>query len=113
MDTPASPPLHGAVVRMIAYQPDAIVSRMLLKKDTGSVTLFAFDAGQELSEHTTPSDALVILMEGRGHFRIEDAAYVLETGDTLLLPAGRPHAVKAIERFKMLLVMIRAGGGAV
>jgi quercetin dioxygenase-like cupin family protein len=80
---------------------------MLLKQDTGSVTLFAFDAGQELSEHTTPADALVVLTEGRGLFRIEDTSYVLEAGDTLLLPANRPHAVKADERFKMLLIMIR------
>ena len=102
---PAFPDSAG---RMIAYQPGAIVSRMLLKKDAGSVTLFAFDAGQELSEHTAPYDALVQVLEGSGRFRIEQEVHDLRAGDLLLLPANRPHAVQAVEPFKMMLVMIRS-----
>jgi quercetin dioxygenase-like cupin family protein len=108
MNAPETAPPHGSAAKMVAYQPGAIVSRMVLKKDAGSVTLFAFDTGQELSEHTAPFDALVLVLEGRGQFRIEETSYVLEPGDTLLLPANRPHAVKAAERFKMMLVMIRS-----
>jgi quercetin dioxygenase-like cupin family protein len=108
MPTPDSSPVPVPAARLVAYQPGAVVSRMLLKKEAGSVTVFAFDEGQGLSEHTAPFDALVMVLEGQGQFRIEDSNYVLEAGETLVLPAGRPHAVKAPSRFKMLLVMIRS-----
>ena len=90
------------------YQEGAIVSRAILKKATGSVTLFAFDGGQGLSEHTAPFDALVHVLEGRAEVRIGGEATVLGAGEAILMPAGVPHAVSAPERFKMLLTMIRA-----
>lgn len=94
------------------YQADAIVSRTLLKGAGGSVTLFAFDRGQELSEHSTPHDAFVLLLDGRAEIRLAGVARELETGQSILLPAGVPHAVAAPSRFKMLLVMIRSSPAA-
>lgn len=108
MTTPESSPVPIQAARLVAYQPGSIVSRMLLKKEAGSVTVFAFDEGQGLSEHTAPFDALVLMLEGQGRFQIEETNYVLESGDTLVLPAKRPHSVKAPGRFKMMLVMIRS-----
>lgn len=98
----------GAAVDMTAYQDGSIVSRILLKKKAGTVTLFAFDQGQLLSEHTTPFDALVHLVEGSAQFTVGGAPHRMATGDVLLLPANVPHEVKALERFKMLLIMIRS-----
>ncbi len=92
---------------LIAYQEGAVVSRTLLKKPKGTVTLFAFDQGQELSEHTVPHDALVQLLDGEGEITISGAPHGLKVGDTILMPGGQPHAVKATARFKMLLTMIR------
>ncbi len=100
-DAPA--PLAG----LIDYQEGAVVSRTLLKKRTGTVTVFAFDAGQELSEHTVPHDALVFLLEGEGEFAIGGTPHRVVAGDVLLMPGGTPHAVKATRRFKMCLTMIR------
>lgn len=80
----------------------------MLKRDTGSVTLFAFDAGQELSEHTTPYDALVQILDGEALLTIGGQPYRLGAGDMIVMPARQPHAVKAIARFKMLLTMIRS-----
>jgi len=91
----------------VSYQKGAVVSRSLIKKSKGSVTLFAFDAGQELSEHTVPHDALVILLEGEAEIAIAGTPNRLAAGDALLLPGGKPHAVKASQRFKMCLTMIR------
>ena len=88
-------------------QQGSIVSKVLLKKKGGSVTLFAFDAGQELSEHTAPFDALVLVEEGEMHITIGGAPHVLTAGTTLLMPANVPHALKAAEPTKMMLVMIR------
>ncbi len=93
---------------MAAYQDGAIVSRQITKADAGNVTLFAFDAGQELSEHTAPFDALVHVLDGEVEVIISGEAFSLRTGDAIVLPAGQPHALKAIARFKMLLTMIRA-----
>jgi quercetin dioxygenase-like cupin family protein len=93
---------------LVDYQAGSIVSRMLVKKDAGTVTLFAFDKDQGLSEHTAPFDALVYVIEGRTEITISGRAMTLETGDTVIMPANDPHAVRAIERFKMLLVMVKS-----
>ena len=96
-------PLAG----LVDYQEGSIVSRTLLKRAAGNVTLFAFDRGQELSEHTTPHDALLMCVEGTAETYIQDEQRRLAAGDLILLPANVPHAVRASERFKMLLIMIR------
>ena len=90
------------------YQDDSIVSRVLVKGATGNVTLFAFDAGQELSEHTAPFDALVHLLDGRAEVRIGSQPFELTAGQAIIMPADVPHALRAVARFKMLLTMIRA-----
>lgn len=92
---------------LVKYQAGTIVSRTLIQKRTGTVTLFAFAAGQELSEHTAPFDALVHILDGRAEVSIEGKPLRLEAGQMTLLPAGKPHAVRAVERFKMMLVMVR------
>ncbi len=97
---------------MIEYQSGAIVSRTLLKAVNGSTTLFAFDAGQGLSEHTTPNEALLIVIEGEALVSIRSAAHHLHEGDVITLPANQPHAVKAEKQFKMLLVMMEPEGDA-
>jgi quercetin dioxygenase-like cupin family protein len=93
---------------LVAFQSGAVVSRTLVKKSTGTVTAFAFDAGEGLSEHTAPFDALVLVLQGEAEISISGTPYSVSTGQILRLPAGRPHAVKAIVPFKMLLIMIRA-----
>lgn len=93
---------------LISYQDGAVVSRSVLKKDTGNVTLFAFDAAQELSEHTTAYDALLQAVDGEGEVTIAGESHRLRAGDMIIMPAHQPHAVKAVSRFKMLLTMIRS-----
>jgi quercetin dioxygenase-like cupin family protein len=92
---------------LVGYQDGTVVSRTLLKKPKGSVTLFAFDQGQELSEHTVPHDALVYLLDGEAEITIAGKSHHLHTGDVLLMPGSQPHAVRATGRFKMMLTMIR------
>ena len=92
---------------LVAYQEGSVVSRVILKRDKGNVTVFAFDQGQGLSEHTSPFDALVQAVEGEAEITVAGNAITLKTGEVLLLPANKPHAVKATARFKMLLTMIR------
>jgi quercetin dioxygenase-like cupin family protein len=92
----------------VAYQEGAIVSRIVIKRESGNVTLFAFDAGQELSEHTAPYDALVQVVDGEAAITVAGRPYRLGTGDMILMPAHQPHALKAVSRFKMLLTMIRS-----
>ena len=104
-EIPAAEPLRLA--DLVVYQPGAVVSRILLKRPTGTVTLFAFDAEQGLSEHTTPFDALAQILEGIAEITISGVAHKLQSGETILLPANQPHALKAVEPFKMLLTMIR------
>ena len=104
---PGNPGKVENLKAMLAWQDHAIVSRMLLKNPGGSVTLFAFDAGEGLSEHTAPFDALVVGVEGEAEIRIGSAAHRVGEGETLLMPANVPHAVAPVGRFKMLLVMIR------
>jgi len=102
--------LEGVVaqVGLVEYQPGSVVSRTLIKKSAGTITAFAFDAGEGLSEHTAPYDALVLGVDGTAEISIGKLAHRVSAGELLKLPAGEPHAVKAITRFKMLLVMIRA-----
>jgi quercetin dioxygenase-like cupin family protein len=97
-----------AIAQSIDYQEGAVVSSTVLKRDSGSVTLFAFDQAQGLSEHTTPHDALVQIVEGRAEISISGRAHVVSQGEMIHLPAGEPHALKAVSRFKMVLVMLKA-----
>ncbi len=92
---------------MVSYQNGSIVSRTMIKKKSGSLTLFAFDAGQSLSEHTAPYQAFVQVIDGEVELIIDGESIVAEKGKTVLMPADIPHAVHAHERFKMLLIMIR------
>jgi quercetin dioxygenase-like cupin family protein len=92
---------------MIAYQKDAVVSKTIVKKDAGTVTLFAFDAGQGLSEHTAPFDAMVHVMEGEAIITISGTPFRVVAGQMIVMPAHSPHALKAVTAFKMLLTMIR------
>jgi quercetin dioxygenase-like cupin family protein len=93
---------------LIAYQEGAVVSRTLLKRATGTVTLFAFDQGQGLSEHTTPFDALVHVLDGDADIVIAGTPHQVSAGEMILMPANQPHALTARTRFKMLLTMIRS-----
>ncbi|MFN8597295.1 MAG: cupin domain-containing protein [Anaerolineae bacterium] len=93
---------------LVAYQPGAVVSRTLINQKTGTVTLFAFDAGQELSEHTAPYDALVQVLDGETRITIAGQPFDLKAGDLIIMPANQPHAVSATTAFKMLLTMIRS-----
>ena len=90
------------------YQKESIVSKVVIKKQTGNVTLFAFDKGQELSEHTAPFDALVHVFEGQGNIILNGKSNITKSGEMIIMPANIPHALKAVERFKMMLVMIRS-----
>jgi quercetin dioxygenase-like cupin family protein len=96
------------LVDLIAYQEQAVVSREIISKDTGTVTLFAFDKGQGLSEHTAPFEAFVFVPEGRVEIRIEGKPHILSSGEMIVMPANKPHSLKALERFKMLLTMVRS-----
>jgi quercetin dioxygenase-like cupin family protein len=96
-----------AAADLIEVQAGGVVSRTIIKKKTGTVTVFAFDAGEGLSEHTTPFDALLMSLEGKADITISGLDHHLDTGDIIKLPAGEPHAVKAVTPFKMLLIMIR------
>jgi quercetin dioxygenase-like cupin family protein len=92
---------------MVDYQTGAVVSRQITKAENGNVTLFAFDAGQELSEHTTPFDALVQLLDGEAEIKISGKPSLLKAGEAIIMPANQPHALKAVTKFKMLLTMIK------
>lgn len=96
------------LAEMVNFQAGAVVSRQIVKAETGNITLFAFDAGQELSEHTAPFDALVHVLEGETQVSISGQPFILKTGQAIILPANQPHAVKAMKQFKMLLTMVRA-----
>lgn len=96
------------LISLLQYQEDSVVSRVLLKNQGGTITLFAFDKGSGLSEHTAPFDALVAVLDGEADIEIVGKSHKVRTGEILKLPANQPHAVKAPTRFKMLLMMIRA-----
>ena len=93
---------------LIDYAADSIVSKTIIDKPVGTITLFAFDAGQKLSEHTAPYDAVVQVIDGRGRLTIGGAPVTVEAGEVVIMPGNVPHSVAADERFKMLLTMIRA-----
>ena len=95
------------LAEMVSYQTGSVVSRQITKADAGNVTLFAFDEGQELSEHTAPFDALAHVLEGEAEIIISGKSYHLKAGDVIIMPADQPHAIKAPGQFKMLLTMIR------
>ena len=95
-------------VDLVSYQDGAVVSRIVVKGKTGNVTLFAFDAGQELSEHAAPYDALVHALDGEAAITVAERLHRVRAGDMILMPAHQPHAIKAVSRFKMLLTMIRS-----
>ena len=108
MPDAALPEGVASLSSLAAYQPGSVVSRTLVKKEKGTVTLFAFDAGQGLSEHTAPFDALVQVLEGRASVVLGGKAHAMGAGEVLLMPANVAHSLVAVERFKMLLTMIRA-----
>lgn len=93
---------------LVEYQAGSVVSRTLIKKEKGTITLFAFDEGEALSEHTAPFDAFVYIVDGEANITIDDESYKVAAGKALILPANQPHSVKAAKRFKMILVMIRS-----
>ncbi len=96
-----------ALRNMIEYQDGSVVSKEIIKKKTGTVTLFAFDRGQGLSEHTAPFDALVSVLEGQSEVTISGKPFTVKQGEMIIVPAGQPHSLRAEEKFKMLLVMIK------
>lgn len=96
------------VAEAVVYSAQAVVSKTIVKKDTGNVTLFAFDQGEGLSEHTAPFDALVNVLDGKAEITLGGQPHLLEAGEAIIMPAGIPHALKAVERFKMMLVMIKS-----
>jgi quercetin dioxygenase-like cupin family protein len=103
--------LAGKAVRLadlVDYQVNAVVSREIINKNTGTVTLFAFDKGQGLSEHTAPFDALVHLLDGEADITISGKTLRLKEGEMVIMPANQPHALKAVGKFKMMLTMIRS-----
>ena len=96
------------IVDLVAYQSGSVVSRTIIDKKTGTVTLFSFDEGQGLSEHTAPFNALVYLLEGEAEISISGKPLHLREGEMVIMPANQPHGLKAVKRFKMLLTMIRS-----
>ena len=96
------------LLSLVEYQAGGIVSRQITKTESGNVTLFAFDQGQELSEHTAPYDALVHLLDGEAEIKISGKQYQLKAGEVIIMPANEPHALRAVKKFKMLLTMIKA-----
>ena len=107
----SSEKLVGKVVRLadlVDYQDGAVVSREIINKKTGTVTLFAFDKGQGLSEHTAPFDALVYIIDGEADITISGKTLRLKEGEMVIMPANQPHSLKAVGKFKMILTMIRS-----
>ena len=94
--------------KFVNYQEGSVVSRTTIDKEPGTVTLFAFDKGQGLSEHTAPFDAMVCIVDGEAEILISGKSFTVKTGEMIIMPANKPHALNAKERFKMMLVMIRA-----
>ena len=93
---------------LVEYSENGIISKRILEKKTGNVTLFSFDKEQKLSEHTAPFDALIQVLEGKAEIIIGGKSYTLKSGESVIMPANISHAVNAVEKFKMLLTMIRA-----
>lgn len=97
------------LIKLIDYKEGSVVSREIINKKTGTVTIFAFDQGQGLSEHTAPFDALVYIFDGNAKIIISGKPHSLKAGQMIIMPANKPHALKAIKKFKMMLVMIKYG----
>jgi len=93
---------------LVAYQKHSVVSKQILNKKAGTLTLFAFDKGEGLSEHTAPYDASVLILDGKTEIRIDGKLHKLKKGEMIIMPAGVPHSLKAVAPFKMLLIMIRS-----
>ncbi len=96
------------LAKLVTYQKGSVVSKELLKKRTGTITLFAFDKGQGLSEHTAPFDATVLILDGTANIYIEGMLHKVKKGELVIMPASKPHSLKAAARFKMMLIMIRS-----
>ena len=96
------------LVNLISYQKGSVVSQTIIDKKKGTITLFAFDEGQGLSEHTAPFDALVYILDGNAEVTISGKTHKVKEGEILIMPANEPHALKAVKNFKMLLVLIRS-----
>ena len=97
-----------SLVDLVTYQEESVVSKTLIEKKTGTVTLFAFAKGQGLSEHTAPFDAMVCVLDGAAEITIDGKSFTVRQGEVIIMPANKPHALKALERFKMMLTMIRS-----
>ena len=95
-------------INFIEYQEGSVVSRTLVQQSTGTVTLFAFAKGQGLSEHSAPFDAMVVVLEGKAEITIAGRPNIVDAGEMIIMPANQPHAVSAVENFKMLLIMIKS-----
>jgi quercetin dioxygenase-like cupin family protein len=105
METLISQP--SQLIELADYQEGSVVSRTIINKKTGTVTFFAFDEGQGLSEHTAPFDALVYILDGEAEITISGKPVTVSEGEMLIMPANQPHALKAVKRFKMVLTMVR------
>jgi len=93
---------------LVDYQNGAVVSRALLNEERGTLTAFAFDQGQGLSEHTAPYEAVVLAVEGEADIKISGRDFHLKEGEMIMMPANKPHALKAVTKFKMILIMVRS-----
>jgi quercetin dioxygenase-like cupin family protein len=91
----------------VSFADGSIVSKNVLKKDTGNISLFAFDKGEGLSEHTAPFDATVMIIDGKAEITVGGEVHLLEKGDSIIMPASIPHALRAVEKYKMVLIMIK------
>ena len=96
------------IINLIEYQENSVVSREIIKKETGTVTIFAFDKGEGLSEHTAPFDAMVQIIDGTAEIVISGNKNIVQSGEMIIMPGNVPHALNAVERFKMVLTMIRS-----
>ena len=109
--TPDKEKLLGRAIKLselVGYQEGSVVSREVINKKTGTVTIFAFDEGEGLSTHSAPFDAMVYIVDGEAEITIDDKPNHLKAGDMIIMPAEHPHALKALKKFKMLLIMIRS-----
>ncbi|TFF98648.1 MAG: cupin domain-containing protein [Promethearchaeota archaeon] len=93
---------------LVEYQKNSVVSQTIIDKEVGTITLFAFDKGEGLSEHTTPYDAFVYVFDGEVEITIDGKPYRVKSGETIIMPANEPHALRAIKKYKMMLVMIKS-----
>ncbi|MDD5440481.1 MAG: cupin domain-containing protein [Candidatus Omnitrophica bacterium] len=93
--------------RFVSYQAGSVVSREIIRRDVGTITVFAFDKGQGLSEHTAPFDAFIYIVDGEASIMINGDLHTVKSGEFIIMPANKPHAVRAVKKFKMMLVMIR------